>query len=91
MTLKVGNFVVRNMCGIQMRLRISKITPSKIHCGGWEFDRKTGAEIDEELGWGAPPKMTGSYIHLGPHPLTHSYSDLGGYERLPEEPLEREA
>ncbi len=27
-----------------------------------KLDRATGAEIDEELGWGPPPLMTGSYI-----------------------------
>jgi hypothetical protein len=29
--------------------------------GGWEFDRETGAEVDEELGWG-PGGVTGLYI-----------------------------
>jgi hypothetical protein len=43
-----------------MKLRITAITTERIICGSWEFDRKTGAEIDEDLGWG--PQGTGSYI-----------------------------
>jgi hypothetical protein len=59
---KVGLIAIRNMCGIKMKLRITEVTESKFFCGGWVFDRKTGAEIDEELGWGPYPQMTGSYI-----------------------------
>ena len=56
----VGNFIIRNMAGIEMKLRITEVTEDKIICGSWEFDRLTGAEIDEDLGWG--PQGTGSYI-----------------------------
>ena len=38
--------------------------PSAEVCGPYKFDRITGAEVDEELGWGAPPLMTGSFIIL---------------------------
>jgi hypothetical protein len=38
------------------------VTANRIVCsGGWEFDLKTGAEIDEALGWG-PDTSTGSFI-----------------------------
>lgn len=33
-----------------------------IFVGGWEFDRKTGAEEDEYLGWGVKHGVTGSYL-----------------------------
>lgn len=61
--MKVGDFITRNLAGIKMRLRIVGLTDEIIDCG-WTFDRNTGAEIDEELGWGPPPKMTGSYVDL---------------------------
>lgn len=61
--MKVGDFITRNLAGIRMRIRIASITDDRIDCG-WEFDRKTGAEIDDFLDWGPPPKMTGSYIDL---------------------------
>jgi hypothetical protein len=61
--LKVGDVVVRMLAGtIPMKLRVSEITDELIISGAWQFDRATGAEVDEELGWGAPPLMTGSYI-----------------------------
>lgn len=66
MHAKVGDFAIRNMAGIKMKLRVTEITDKLILCGeadaGWAFDRATGAEIDEELGWGPYPKMTGSFI-----------------------------
>lgn len=62
MDKKVGDVVTRYFAGAPMELKISKITPEIIECGDWRFDRKTGAEIDEFLGWG--PGMTGSYIKL---------------------------
>ena len=31
---------------------MTQLTADRIICGGWEFDRQTGAEIDEDLGWG---------------------------------------
>jgi len=67
MELKVGDTVTRMLAGtIPMELRVTEITETEILCGprgvGYMFDKATGAEIDEELGWGPPPKMTGSFI-----------------------------
>jgi hypothetical protein len=58
--VRVGDFVVRNMCGTTMELKVTKISPLIIECGPWEFDAETGAEIDEELGWSS--LRTGSFI-----------------------------
>lgn len=68
--LKPGDWVMRILAGtIPMRIRVTHVTEDRIYCGepgtGWEFDRETGAEIDYDLGWGPPPRMTGSFI-LGP-------------------------
>jgi len=61
--LKVGDDVVRYLAGeLRMSLTVTEVTHDRIICGDWEFDRMTGAEIDEVLGWGPPPKSTGSYI-----------------------------
>jgi hypothetical protein len=64
--IKVGQTVTRWLAGtIPMELRVSEVTDDRIICGGWEFDKTTGAEIDEDLGWGPPPcAMTGSYIKM---------------------------
>ena len=45
-----------------MPLTVTEVTRDKIICGDWEFDKTTGAEIDDVLDWGPPPKPTGSYI-----------------------------
>jgi hypothetical protein len=63
--LKPGDSVHRNLGGSLMRLKVSEVTRDRVICGAWEFDRRTGAEIDEELGWG--PQGTGSWIR----PLSH--------------------
>lgn len=63
----VGQIVTRWLAGeIPMELRVSEVTADRIICGSWEFDKATGAEIDEDLGWGPPPKfaMTGSFIKM---------------------------
>jgi len=44
-----------------MRLKVTQLTADRIICGAWEFDRRTGAEIDEYLGWG-PSGVTGSFL-----------------------------
>jgi hypothetical protein len=60
--VKPGDKVIRMLAGtIPMELTVQNVSDTTIDCG-WTFDRKTGAEVDEELGWGPPPKMTGSYI-----------------------------
>ena len=45
---------------VPMKLKVTQVTQDRIICGAWEFDRQTGAEIDEELGLG--PDGTGSWI-----------------------------
>ena len=44
-----------------MRLKVTQLTADRIICGGWEFDRQSGAEIDEDLGWGSGG-VTGSFL-----------------------------
>jgi len=50
--IAVGDFVLRWFGGIPkpMRLKVTQLTADRIICGAWEFDRQTGAEIDEDLG-----------------------------------------
>jgi hypothetical protein len=61
--IKVGDTVTRMLAGtIPCQLTVTEITDDRIICGGWEFDKRTGAEIDDDLGWGPPPKITGSFI-----------------------------
>ena len=38
----------------------TKATSTEIQCGDWLFSRRTGAEIDPDLGWGE--SQTGSFI-----------------------------
>jgi hypothetical protein len=52
---------------VPLLLRVSSVDDELIHCGGepgvgWSFDRVTGAEVDEELGWGPRYGITGSYL-----------------------------
>jgi hypothetical protein len=71
MSIQVGDKVVRMLAGtIPMELKVTEITEDLIVCGWWTFDKRTGAEVDEELGWGPPPKYdhTGSYIRLPAKP-----------------------
>ncbi len=59
--IEVGDEVIRLLGGeIPMPLTVDKVTDALIICGPWEFDKKTGAEIDEELGWNT--SQTGSYL-----------------------------
>lgn len=62
LNVKEKEVVTRILAGIPMRLKVTQVTDEKIICGPWEFDKITGAEIDEHLGWGPPPLMTGSYL-----------------------------
>jgi hypothetical protein len=60
---KVGDVVVRMLGGaIPMSLKVTEVDDRFIHCGPWKFDKATGAEVDEELGWGNDG--TGSYIEV---------------------------
>ena len=59
----VGNVVTRWLASnIPMDFKITEVTDDRIIGGDWIFDRTTGAEIDEYLGWGPPPLATGSFI-----------------------------
>lgn len=61
--IRVGDQVTRMLAGsLPMPLRVTEVLPDRIICGAWTFDRKTGAEIDEDLDWGPPPQHTGSYL-----------------------------
>lgn len=62
----VGDTVTRLLAGsIPMSLVVTDIDERFIHCGGpggWKFDRSTGIEVDEELGWGPQFGISGSYL-----------------------------
>jgi hypothetical protein len=65
--LKAGETVTRLLGGsIPMRLVVTEIDERFIYCGrpgaGWMFDRDTGIEVDEELGWGPQFGITGSFL-----------------------------
>jgi hypothetical protein len=63
--LKVGDTVTRLIAGIvRTELMVTEVTPDRVVCGNRTFDRATGAELDDELGWGAPPLTTGSFLVL---------------------------
>lgn len=59
--VKPGDKIVRMLGSVKMELIVQNVTNTIIDTG-WTFDRKTGAEVDDDLGWGPPPKMTGSYL-----------------------------
>ena len=60
--VKAGDTVIRNLAGIEMPMQVTEVTGDRIKCGGWEFCRLTGAEIDDDLGWGPQAGHTGSFI-----------------------------
>jgi hypothetical protein len=61
--VKPGDEVVRMIAGvIRQRLCVTAVDAALIHCGDWTFDRKTGMEVDWELGWGPDTGVTGSYL-----------------------------
>jgi hypothetical protein len=69
MTLKIprtGDVVFRMLAGeIELPLVVHVVRDGKVICGSWEFDLATGAEIDDMLDWGPPPKKhTGSFLRL---------------------------
>jgi hypothetical protein len=66
--LQVGDTVIRDLGGVTMLLQVTNVTPSEIHCGHWIFSRRTGGEIDADLGW--DEANTGSFIRpaLGKSP-----------------------
>lgn len=62
----VGDAVFRFIGDLRtpISLHVTGVTEERIICGEWQFDKNTGAEIDELLGWG--PALTGSYILAAP-------------------------
>lgn len=64
--------------GPLMRMVVVKVTDDRIYCDAakdrpmlnsaepiedhWQFDRETGVEEDERLGWGMKFGVTGSYL-----------------------------
>ena len=66
--IKVGDKVTRMVAGgvPMMECTVSEIDDKFIHCGAWKFDKKTGAEVDEYLGWGVVDAdgtvRTGTYL-----------------------------
>ena len=64
--LKVGDTVTRNLAGAPHELKVTELTPDTVVCDLWEFCRKTGAEIDEDLEWGPKYGKTGSYLMVRP-------------------------
>lgn len=47
-----------------MWLTVTEVTESTIFCNRWEFDRETGAEIDEDLQWGPKYGKSGGFLTL---------------------------
>lgn len=47
--VRVGDTVVRNLGGMLMKLRVTKVD-AFIHCSDWTFSRYSGIEIDPGLG-----------------------------------------
>ena len=68
----VGDTVYRFFAGIPtpMLLQVTAVTKDRIICSEWEFDKRTGAEIDEFFGWG--PALTGTYIRAVPFHIKHN-------------------
>lgn len=76
--VKVGDTVQRNLCGKLMDMIVIHVDDELIYCDAadgrplqgeplvelWKFDRLTGAEEDEELGWGRKFGATGSRLEL---------------------------
>lgn len=58
-----GDTVVRLLAErVEMELLVDKVDEQLIHCGAWTFDRVTGIEEDEELGWGVKFGASGSRL-----------------------------
>jgi len=88
--IKAGDIVVRILGGAPMELGVTDVDDKFIYCGpnrvGWKFDRLTGIEVDEEIGWGPQFGVSGSY--LLPPGETEAYdTDLLHSERPQQRPL----
>jgi hypothetical protein len=65
--LQAGDHVCRLLGGeVPMELTVREIKGDLLVCGRegfvWTFDRATGAEVDEEIGWGPRFGRTGSFL-----------------------------
>lgn len=62
--VKPGDRVARQVGrkGPLMWLTVTEVTDDSIFCNLWQFDRRSGAEIDHELRWGPEYGRTGSYL-----------------------------
>lgn len=66
--LKPGDEFTRNLCGLKMSMTVLGVANGVISAratfgpAGYQFDAKTGAEIDEDLKWGPKFGATGSFI-----------------------------
>ena len=61
-SLKVGDTVIRMLAGVvPINLLESAIDDKLITCGAWTFNRATGGEVDEDLGWDGV-NLTGSIL-----------------------------
>ena len=59
--VQVGDTVTRMLAGaVPMPLKVTGVTEDRIYCGPWEFSRRNGAEIDEEMDW--DEQHSGSFI-----------------------------
>jgi len=49
-SVEVGDTVERYLCGmIPMKLKVTAATEERITCGAWDFDPKTGCELDDDI------------------------------------------
>ena len=71
--LNPGDRVLRSFAGAGMEMIVRSKQESTIICdalqadgsifpGEWTFDLTTGAEVDEDLGWGPQFGITGSFL-----------------------------
>ncbi|OAI41263.1 hypothetical protein AYO40_03520 [Planctomycetaceae bacterium SCGC AG-212-D15] len=63
--IKPGDIVLRAVGeSVMMAMKVTGITEDLIICGSWKFDRETGMEEDEDLGWGVAHGRTGTKLVL---------------------------
>lgn len=49
-SVEVGDTVARYLCGtVPMKLKVTEVTEERITCGAWDFDPKTGCELDDYI------------------------------------------
>lgn len=65
--IRPGEVVCRLLVGrIPILMTVARVDEERIYCDEdgmtWSFDRLTGAEIDDGIGWGPRYGTTGSYL-----------------------------